>query len=346
MSHKVMAAPRLRLRSTGWLAAVVVAALGLSPAVVADPTATDDPNVAAVQSAGLYAIPTTSDRTGRVLAPVEINGRGPFRLILDTGANRSALSAQVAESLSLPATRAARLGVHGVTGAAEVPAVSVDSIKAGGILLERLDVPVLTGRVLAEADGILGIDGLQDARIDVDFVRDRVTIDRATGKRPRDGAMVIRAELRHGGLLVAHGKVGRVPVTVLIDTGAERSLGNMALHDALLIGGQRSSETVRTVVTGATPEIATGTSLRAPTVVIGDVRFRNLIVTFGDLHVFEVWGLVDEPAIVIGMDLLGTLQRFVVDYPRREFLLMSRTTGLKGVRQCGGTECRTRLPEN
>jgi hypothetical protein len=44
-------------------------------------------------------------------------------------------------------------------------------------------------------------------------------------------------------------------------------------------------------------------------------------VTFGDFHVFKVWSLLDEPALVIGMDVLGTLSEFSIDYPRREFQL-------------------------
>ena len=236
------------------------------------------------------------------------------------------------------------LGVHGVTGVANLPAVWVEKIQAGEIEFEQLAVPVLGSAVFAEADGILGVDGLQDARIEVDFVRDRVSISRSTGRRDRDGALLVRAELRHGGLLLVDGKVGRIPVKALIDTGAERSLGNMALFDALA-SSRRPSEVVSTTVAGATPGLVTGTSLRTPTVRIGEARLRNMVVTFGDLHVFKVWGLTEEPALLIGMDLLGTLQRFVVDYPRREFLLKSRPSGIPGIRRCGGVECQTRIPE-
>jgi len=68
------------------------------------------------------------------------------------------------------------------------------------------------------------------------------------------------------------------------------------------------------------------------------------VVTFGDLHVFQVWGLVQEPALLIGMDLLGSLERFVVDYPRREFLLRSPKSNRPGIRHCGSNECRSRIP--
>ena len=66
----------------------------------------------------LYAAPTRADRAGRIHAAGEINGQGPFRFILDTGANRSALAPEVVERLHLPAAEKVFLEVHGVTGSA------------------------------------------------------------------------------------------------------------------------------------------------------------------------------------------------------------------------------------
>lgn len=296
------------------------------------------------ESATLYAVPTDRDRVGRILAPIMINGQGPYRFILDTGANRSALARKLVETLSVSESSFTELEVHGVTGNATLPALEIDELRAGEISLENLSVPVLGDAVFAEADGLLGVDGLQEARIEVDFDRDTVLIRRSTGRRDRGGALLVRAEMRHGGLLLVDGKVGRVPVKALIDTGAERSLGNLALYDALAEKRRRPSETVTTTVAGATPGLATGVSLLTPTVSLGEARLRNMVVTFGDLHVFEVWGLTEEPALLVGMDLIGLLQRFVVDYPRREFLLKSRGSRQPTVRRCGGTECQTRIP--
>ncbi len=55
-----------------------------------------------------------------------------------------------------------------------------------------------------------------------------------------------------------------------------------------------------------------------PKVRIGAAELRGLEVTFGDLHVFRIWKLENQPALLIGMDLLGTVQRLVIDYRRRE----------------------------
>ncbi len=48
-----------------------------------------------------YVAPTRRDQIGRIWAPVFINNQGPFRLVLDTGANRSCVIAKVASRLQL-----------------------------------------------------------------------------------------------------------------------------------------------------------------------------------------------------------------------------------------------------
>jgi hypothetical protein len=129
-----------------------------------------------------------------------------------------------------------------------------------------------------------------------------------------------------------------------VDTGAERSLGNEALRTALVNRARQPHDTVVTTVIGATPQIARGLSFEAPAIDIGGARLNNLTVTFGDLHVFDIWSLLEDPAILIGMDLLGTLERFVVDYTRREFYLRPVSSGQPVLRRCGGGECNTRIP--
>ena len=291
-----------------------------------------------------YAARTTIDRIGRVSAPVEINGR-VFRFVLDTGANRSAMSAATAETLQLVPAEGAVVNVHGVTGSASLPVVQVRSLRVGGLVFENHAMPVLPSAVFAGMDGILGVDCLQDARVEVDFRRDRVTIQRSSGRRAARDYLVVPAWLTHGGLLLVDGQVGRVPVKLILDTGAERSLGNEALREALDVRARRPQDTVTTTVIGATPQLATGLSFEAPAIDIGGARLNNLTVTFGDLHVFRIWSLLDEPALLIGMDMLGTLEKFVVDYARHEFHLKPVSARLPGVRHCGGsTECASRIP--
>ena len=70
----------------------------------------------------------------------------------------------------------------------------------------------------------------------------------------------------------------------------------------------------------------------------------DLPVTFGDLHVFEIWGLTETPALVIGMDMLGMLRQFVVDYKRREFQLKPYDMPGVVLNRCVAQRCATRIP--
>lgn len=286
-----------------------------------------------------FATPTTLDGAGRIVAPVEINGHGPLRFILDTGANRSAISAATARKLGLQVDEGSRVSVHGITGSAVLPAVEVATFRAGDLLFEDQRLPVLPSAVFGGVDGILGIDVLQTARIDVDFGSGTVTIQRSSGARARPGYLVVPARLKHGGLLLVQGKVGKVRVKAILDTGAERSLGNEALRKALELRARDPQESVATTVIGATPQLAEGTSFVAPAIAIGGARLTNLTVTFSDLHVFKIWSLLDEPAVLIGMDLLGTMQHFVVDYRRREFHFKTWTSE-RPTRRCVDVACR------
>lgn len=299
--------------------ATFAATAGASPESVPAGEAPPPPAAIVEEHGPEFATPTTLDRAGRIVAPVEINGRGPFRFILDTGANRSAMSEATAKALGLVADEDSKVSVHGITGSAVLPAVKVETFRAGELVFERQRLPVLPSAVFGGADGILGIDVLQSARVEVDFDLDTVTIRRSSGARAPAGYLVVRAKLKHGGLLLVDGKVGKVPVKAILDTGAERSLGNEALREALVLRARDPQEGVATTVIGATPQLAEGTSFVAPAIAVGGARLTNLTVTFSDLHVFKIWSLLDEPALLIGMDLLGTMQHFVVDYRRREF---------------------------
>ena len=314
------------------------------PPAAAAPAAAAHAEPTADESLPEFATPTTLDRAGRIVAPVEINGRGPFRFVLDTGANRSAISAATAEALGLVADAGSMVSVHGITGSAVLPVVDVHTFRAGELVFRDQRLPVLPSAVFGGVDGILGIDCLQFARVEVDFGRDSVTIRRSTGRQADSDYLVVPARLRYGGLLLVKGRVGQVPVQAILDTGAERSLGNEALRTALSTRARSPQEGVSTTVIGATPQLAEGTSFEAPIISIGGARLSNLTVTFGDLHVFRVWSLLDQPALLIGMDLLGTMQHFVVDYRRREFHFKTWPSPRPDRRRCAGDDCRVWLP--
>jgi predicted aspartyl protease len=291
----------------------------------------------------LYAAPTTPDRAGRMLAAVEVNGSGPYRFIIDLGANRSVLSVALAAKLGIPHDETSNVEVHGVTGSAVVPLARVERLRIGEILLLDQQMPVLTDAVFAGADGILGVDGLQQARIEIDFRRDRVTIKPSHGRHAPTGYLTVPAQLMSRGLLLVLGQVGDIKTRVIIDTGAEYTIGNLRLEEELARNRKRTGQPP-SVVFGATPGTLSGMTYATPSISIGKARLGNMPVTFIDLHVFSLWGLQSEPALIVGMDVLATLQKFVVDYGRREFQMKTNQPRAGAwLDRCQSGNCGTRL---
>jgi predicted aspartyl protease len=324
------------VRGLSWLALSMFAMLPAGMAAEAtDPKSQDGDQP-------LYAAPTRPDRVGRMLAAVEVNGSGPYRFIIDLGANRSVLSSRLATSLGLATAGTGTVEVHGVTGSAVVPMAVVDELRVGTIVMVDQQLPVLAGAVFADADGILGIDGLQQSRIEVDFRHDRVKIGLSDPRGAPHGYLTVPARTINEGLLLVEGRVGNVRTHVIIDTGAEYTIGNMPLQQALLRGA-RKGDRRESVVTGATPGSASGDTHATPSITLGEARLRNIPVTFSDLYIFSLWGLADEPALIVGMDVLGTVQKFVVDYGRREFQIKAYPRTGADVDRCLAGTCGTRL---
>lgn len=292
--------------------ATLALALAGSLATPFIPASTGPVPVAGAEPA--FATPTTLDRIGRILVPVTINGLGPFKMLVDTGANRTTITTDVAKRLGLDYAAAPTVVLNGVTGSASVPAVEVERMRAGDLVLDDLQVPVVLPHLIAGADGILGVAGLRDQRLVVDFKRDFVTISRS--RYARTGELRIRADRVAGGLLGARVRIGHVRALAVIDTGGEKTLGNRALQEAL-----RAEARSQTTVYGTTEATMIGDIAAVPDITMDGTVFKHVVVAFGDFHIFDVWDLTDEPALIIGMDVLGSMDTFTIDFRLAEIHL-------------------------
>lgn len=268
-----------------------------------------------------YAAPTLRDRIGRIWAPVVINGRGPYRLVLDTGATRSAVIQQVVNSLGIPVTQLASVRVTGVTGTAVVPTVPIDHMEVGDLTMESADLPVVAD-VFGGAQGVLGTEGLGDKRILIDFGHDRVSIMRSKGQLTRTGFETLPLRHLRDSLLALDVRVGGVRAKAIIDTGAQVSIGNNALRTALARRGLK--DVTKQEIEGVTLDVAHGDMMRAPPIEVGALKFMGVYITYGDMYIFDRWQLMDEPTLVLGMDVLGTVDVLVIDYRLRQLQIRLR----------------------
>ena len=113
--------------------------------------------------------------------------------------------------------------------------------------------------------------------------------------------VIVPARQRFGQLTIVDAEVNGVPVTAFLDSGAETTVGNLALRDAVMIRepGLRAQVIVVQLVS-ATGQMVSGELSRIPPLRLGGLRIGNLSCVFADLHTFRIWDLLDRPAILVG----------------------------------------------
>ncbi len=269
----------------------------------------------------VYVAPTLRDRIGRIWAPVRINGKGPFRLVLDTGASNSAVTAHVAESLGLTQDQSLTVRVHGVTGSAVVPAIRVARLEVGEMYIDSSTLPIVPD-AFGGAEGVLGREGLLDKRIFADFGADRLVISRSHGDRAKVGYNIVPLKVTREGLLAADVRIGTTKVRAIIDTGGQQTVGNIALRDALMRRAPIDSRDEDII--GVTLDLQHGTNIRVPPLSFGTLTLRGVRVTFSDVFLFEHWKFDTEPTILIGMDVLGLFDKLIIDYKMHEMQIRTR----------------------
>jgi predicted aspartyl protease len=266
------------------------------------------------------------DATRRMTVPVNIDGRGPYQFIVDTGSERTVISSELARDLGLARGRAAL--VHSMTEVSQIATVVIPQMEVGARRTTDIHAPALP-RLNLGAAGMLGSDSLQNQQVEFDFVRRQMTVSHARRRLERwpEGTIVITARNRLGRLVLVDASVDGQRVHAIIDTGAEYTIANDALRAQLRRRGRLDD--VRTVelisVTGGrfTAESTVARRLR-----IGGIDIERLPIAFAAVHIFRQLDLEDRPAILLGMDALRLFDRVAVDFANRRVRFLAPSAGL------------------
>jgi predicted aspartyl protease len=297
---------------------------GESPPQVGSTNTRDDGGAG---SGSVRSVGATDDRLTTV---VSINGAGPYRFLVDTGAERSLIASEVAAELALPARRPVM--IQGIVAGQRGLLVGVESLRMGNLLCPALEVPVLP-RAMLGVDGFLGLDVLDRHRVIFDFGAETLTVTQRQGFfsawfEGRNEA-IVRTLGSSGRLRATNCRVNGVRASAFVDTGAEVSVCSPALYAALqrtaskleLIGGP----VVLAGVTGGTVE---GLGLNVNSIDVGELHLAFTPLVVAPLEVFDIWGLKDQPALLFGMDCLQRFRKVSIDYGRKELRFEVASTGL------------------
>ncbi len=252
----------------------------------------------------------------RMTVGVTIDGRGPYRFVVDSGADRSVVGAGLADALRLPVGRTVTL--HDMAGTSRRETVLIGTLGIGGVVTRNIAAPALPERSLG-ARGIVGIDALRGQRLMLDFENDIVTVEDT--RRPvqvRADEIVVTARRRGGQLILTQARASGVAIRAVVDTGSQLTIGNLALRDTLFRRRRPPAITASTTLVSVTGETMAVPLTIVPEMRIGSIVMRNVLIGFADLPPFRLFGLRDSPAMMLGTDLMSGFRRVSLDFRSRK----------------------------
>jgi hypothetical protein len=262
-------------------------------------------------------IDTGHDNFEHMMGPVMINGQGPFQFLIDTGANVSCVSRDLAQRLMLAELPPAR--VHTIVGVRERPGVMIDHLQVGE--RKRRSVRAASLPLTDGLDGVLGIDWLTAQRLELGFKAKSLAITRSREDLAREGSAVVPARRRMGQLTIIDADVSGKRINAIIDSGSQMTICNTALRELIAASDRRHGRVdpyQRLKMETLIGEQFWGELLYVPFMRLGGLHLGNVPVVYSEMHVFDIWDLKSKPSVVLGMDLLTQFDTVAMDFGRSQ----------------------------
>jgi predicted aspartyl protease len=254
------------------------------------------------------------DADQRMTVPVMLGGQGPYNFVIDTGADRTAITSELATKLGLKTGKPVML--HAANGAERRDTAVAENLKIGQRTVRRVEAPLLF-RADIGADGMLGIDTLKGQQIVMDFKAKKMSVEPAKREFIDSTAVIVPGRSFYGQLILVDITIRGVPVYVILDSGSESSVANEALARRLVKGDENGQPIIEILDAAGITANAKGAVI--PEIAMGNgIRITNLPVVFTDLKIFERFKLKDRPAMLLGMDVLRKFDRVAVDFQRKQ----------------------------
>lgn len=242
---------------------------------------------------------------GRPFVMVTINGRGPFRFIVDTGTGGDAIvSPELAGQLDLPITGEARLNDPTGRGGHDTRLRKIDTLRVAGVNFYSVRaiehaLPIGDGT----CQGILGFTLFRDFLLTLDYVNGRMTL--ASGDLSPDGEKSVLPFRMPEGVPIARLRIGNRDVEAQIDSGG----AGLSLPERLIPQLRLASEPAL---------FARGESLSTRF----DIKVARLAndVRLGDITLDRPWVEIN-PAFPLANFGSCPLQHFIVTFDQENKLV-------------------------
>jgi predicted aspartyl protease len=254
------------------------------------------------------------DSHGRLVTDVYVDGQGPFTFLIDTASSRSLIFEHVRKQLGLTQSQPGRMTVYGINDVADVMPVKPGELRVAGEAVQGPTMGVLPDSESSGPDGILGIDVLARYFVVLDRSTMRVKFlppEQESARRYADWTEIQltprplkKFPIQFWYLKTRFNDHG---ITALFDLGASMTMLNWGAAERL---GLRKAHFA--AINGPPPVLlqdVLGKEAPALRVEGLEVRLQNRswdkqLVIVADAPVFTYFDLDEQPAAIVGLDLL------------------------------------------
>ncbi len=253
----------------------------------------------------------------RVFVPATLNGQGPFRLLLDTGADTGGISLRTMQAIGAPVEGHARAG-----GAGEhsdwVVKTHVATLQIGRATFRNLPMTAQSFGALNDVIGFRRFDGIAGEAVfrryvvDIDFATARLRLIEPNAFHAPPGAIAVPFTFYQGFMPLVRGSVAGVRGRFVVDLGDRSSLTLFgpfwrARHlDATLTPG------IAALTGYGVGGPIRGVVVRVPLFAFGPAKARGIVARLS----LQTSGAFADPHIAgsVGTGVLKHFRTFI-DYP-------------------------------
>lgn len=282
------------------------------------------------QSQAVTTLQYHRETSGRIVIPATVNGQGPFRFALDTGASISAIFTPASDIMQPPLPLTRDIKVQGLIGTGLYPAVHIDVIAVGEARWRDVEAVVLPADGDTTIDGLLGLDFLRDYVV-VFPHRERVVhlfhpgqFDASAYAGWAGVPLVARTVGGSGAqLFFLDLEINNTRIPAVLDLGVGFNIMNFAAAALLGLTRETLADNASETVFGALDAAPEVFRVQIRAIAAGNLRWRNESFVIGDLPVFETLVDAGQPAAILGTTLF--LRRdLVIDFAHSRLLLERR----------------------
>lgn len=249
---------------------------------------------------------------GRMIVSLEIAGAGRQYFILDTAAGGCAISPRLRKQLKINPEQVFQDTVKGATGMRLMEKVILPALEFGSKSFSDIEAVIFESEIFRtykgrRVEGILGVDILRhfDLKFDLsDNLLYLYPLDETTENRNKKTGIPFESRAQ-AGFVEFEISLNGIPIQAILDSGAKSNVINWKAADLLGIdkrdSGVRKRRKDSKGIDGK-GGIATF-QYTFDTLALGEARLTDAEVKIVDYPVFDMLGIGDGPAMLVGLEL-------------------------------------------